>query len=62
MERKATGVRCTSREKVYNFIVEFMEKNGYSPSVREICIGTNLNSIVSVCNHLLKLKMMGKLT
>ena len=53
MERKATGVRCTSREKVYNFIVEFMEKNGYSPSVREICIGTNLSSTSSVSNHLL---------
>ncbi len=34
MERKATGVRCTSREKVYNFIVEFIKENGYSPKCK----------------------------
>lgn len=61
MERKATGVRCARREKVYNFIVEFIKENGYSPSVNEIGIGTNLSSTSSVYYHLLKLKMMGKI-
>lgn len=61
MENNVKQSQMPSREKVYNFIVEFIKKNGYSPSVREICIGTNLRSTSSVCNHLLKLKMMGEI-
>ncbi len=61
MEIKTTGVKCTSREKVYNFILEFIKENGYSPSVKEIGTGTKLSSTSSVYYHLLKLKMMGKI-
>lgn len=36
MENGSKHRRGTGRERVYNFIVEFIKKNGYAPSVREI--------------------------
>lgn len=61
MENEIKQARGTGRERVYTFIVEFMKKNGYAPSVREICVGTNLSSTSSVHNCLAMLKMMGKI-
>lgn len=61
MESINKSVRGNGRERVYNFIVEFIKKNGYSPSVREICIGTGLKSTSSVYMHLLKLEDEGKI-
>ena len=46
---------------MYNFIVEFIKKNGYAPNVREICVGTDLSSTSSVYMHLLKLEDEGKI-
>lgn len=37
MENGIKHKRGTGRERVYNFIVEFIKNNGYAPSVREIC-------------------------
>lgn len=53
--------RGTGRERVYNFIVEFIKNNGYAPSVREICTGINLSSTSRVYAHLLKLEDEGKI-
>ena len=50
------SARGTGRERVYNFIVDFIKKNGYAPTVREICVGTGLKSTSSVYAHLLKLE------
>lgn len=61
MENGIKQVKGTGRERVYNFIVEFIKKNGYSPSVREICVGTDLKSTSSVYSHLITLKMLGKI-
>lgn len=61
MESINKSVRGNGRERVYNFIVEFIKKNGYSPSVREICMGTGLKSTSSVYNHLLTLQFLGKI-
>ncbi len=61
MEKGVKQPEVSSREKVYNFITDYIQKNGYSPSVREINIGTGLSSTSSVYNHLLQLKMMGKI-
>ena len=47
------------RKRVYSFLVEFIKKNGYSPSIREICIGTGLSSTATVYSHLERLKFMG---
>ena len=61
MENGIKQAKMTGRERVYNFIVEFMKKNGYAPSVREICVGTDLSSTSSVYAHLETLKMLGKI-
>lgn len=53
--------KISRREQVYNFIVEFMKKNGYAPSVKEICIGTDISSTSNVYTHLLKLEDEGKI-
>ena len=44
MEKNNKRERGTGRARVYNFIVEFIKNNGYAPSVREICVGTNFSS------------------
>ena len=51
----------TGLERVYNFLVEFITENCYSASVREICEGTGISSTASVSDHLMKLKLMGKI-
>lgn len=44
---------------VYYAIQYFIEKNGYSPTVREICKMTGLNSTATVFYHLQILKRKG---
>lgn len=61
MESGNKHTRGAGWERVYNFIVEFIKKNGYAPSVREICTGTDLSSTSSVYAHLLKLEGEGKI-
>lgn len=36
-----------SRQRVYDFLVDFITNNGYAPSVREICDGRILHTIHS---------------
>lgn len=50
-----------SRDKVLNFIVEYMEENQYSPSIRDICDGTGLRSTSTVYTHLVNLHTEGKI-
>ena len=61
MERGIKQTRGTRREQIYNFLVDFVKKNGYASSVREICTGTDLSSTSSVYMHLLKLEDEGKI-
>lgn len=49
----------TSREKVYNFVIEYMQEHLYAPSVREICEGTGLKSTSTVYTHLINLDIDG---
>ena len=53
--------KSLGREQIYKFIIEFMKKNGYAPSVKEICIGTDISSTTNVYTHLLKLEDEGKI-
>ena len=46
---------------IYDFICEFYETNGYSPSVREICDGVGLKSTATVHAHIENLKNLGVL-
>ena len=47
------------REKIYNFIVNFMTEKGYSPSIREIGDAVGLSSTSSVFNQLMNLQDEG---
>lgn len=61
MENGSKQIKETGRERVYNFIVDFIMENGYSPSVEEICVGSGLSSKASVHDCLMMLQMMGKI-
>lgn len=49
----------TKREEVFAFLSEFAAKNGYSPTVREICAAVGLKSTASVYRHLESLRDEG---
>jgi repressor LexA len=52
----------TPRQKqVLDFLVEFGEKNGYSPSFEEIAGGVNLASLATVHKHITALEQKGYL-
>lgn len=61
MDKDLENKGVISRRRVYDFIVDFITKNGYSPSIREICEGTKLSSTSSVYAHLEMLETMGKI-
>ena len=46
---------------IYDFICDFYDTNGYSPSVREICEGVGLKSTATVHAHIENLKNLGVL-
>lgn len=50
-----------ARSSIYDFIVDFIITNGYSPSLREIADGTGMKSISSVKDQLYMLKRLGKI-
>ena len=51
----------SSISKVYDFIVEFITTNGYSPSLREISEGTGIKSTASISEYLFMLEQLGKI-
>lgn len=48
-------------ERVYNFTVEYLETNGFPPSVREICEKCSIKSTASAYSYVEKLKERGLL-
>lgn len=48
-----------SREKVYQFVKEYIAEHGYAPSVRDICDGTGISSTSTVFAHLQSLDKAG---
>ena len=54
-------IKTNQTEKVLEFIENFMEKNSYPPSVREMCAGLNISSTATIVYHLRKLESQGKL-
>lgn len=61
MDKENKVTKGTSRESVYSFLVHYIKENGFAPSVREICIGTGLNSTCTIRHHLLKLEDEGRI-
>lgn len=58
MSKKAQA----TQEKIYQFILQTIERNGFPPTVREICGGVGLKSTASVHVHLANLQEMGLLS
>ena len=59
-----SGVRMTMHDKLNTtlaYIKSFQKKNGYAPSVREICQGLNINSTATAFDYINKLVDMGLL-
>ena len=59
-----SGVRMTMEDKLnttLSFIKDFQKKNGYAPSVREVCQGLNINSTATAFDYINKLADMGLL-
>ena len=50
------------QEEIHRFLVGFTERNGYPPSVREICAAVGLKSPSTVHSHLRKLEAAGLIT
>ena len=54
--------RSKRQREVLNFVFEFIEKKGYSPSYQEIAVGLGLSSKGSVARHIEALEAQGLLT
>ncbi|MBR3177421.1 hypothetical protein IKF27_01275 [Candidatus Saccharibacteria bacterium] len=56
------SVKLTKKQTaVYNFIKEFIEENGYSPSYRDVMSGLGLSSVSAVAEHVDNLVRLGAL-
>lgn len=44
---------------VYNYIVSYVERNGYTPTVREMCSGTGIKSTSTIHFLLINLSNQG---
>lgn len=49
------------QQKILEFLNDFIEENGYPPTVREICAAVGLKSTATVSYHLTELKRLGKI-
>jgi len=49
------------QQKILEYLNEFIEENGYPPTVREICAAVGLKSTATVSYHLTELKRLGKI-
>jgi len=52
MEARATMALTRRQKQVYDFISEFVDKHGYSPSYEEIAEGLGLSSLATVHKHI----------
>lgn len=59
MGYRSSGYGTT--EKVYDFLLEYIDKNGFAPSVREIGEEVGLKSTSSVVYHLSTLEEEGRI-
>ena len=48
--------------QTYEYLVSYIERYGYPPTVREICVNVGLDSTSSAVYHLKKLEKLGKIT
>lgn len=48
-------------DKVYKFIIDYIDNNGYPPSIREICAKLNIKSTATAYSYIDRLKQRGLL-
>ena len=48
------------KEKIYQFIVDYIMENGFAPSIREMAQAVNI-SVGRVAQHLMKLEIEGRI-
>jgi len=46
-------------ERIYDFIADFISKNAYSPSIREIAEGCSMSNLAQVRTKLRRLRRLG---
>ena len=49
------------KDEIYNFIVKYINKNGYAPVYREIIEGTTIKSLDTICRYVYDLKEDGRI-
>lgn len=49
------------QQKILEFLNDFIDENGYPPTVREICAAVGLKSTATVSYHLAELSRLGKI-
>lgn len=59
MDKRLAEQENNTRSSIYDFIVEFITSNGYSPSLREIAKGTGIKSTSTIHDQLLMLERLG---
>lgn len=51
--------KSTNKKKIYRFIKQYINDKGYSPSIREICVGVGFKSTSSVHGYLQEFEKKG---
>ena len=51
-EARMTARKAVNRARVLDFIRDFYEDNGFSPSFREIAVGTGIRSTSTVSSYI----------
>ena len=57
--QKEHGIKL--REQMYQFMIDYIKKNGYSPTIRELGDAVGLKSSSSVYTHLTQLEIEGRI-
>lgn len=47
--------------RIYRYIVDYIQDEGYPPAVRDICAGVGIRSTSTIHGHLQRLQQMGKI-
>lgn len=47
--------------QIYDFIVDYLRREGYPPAVRDICIGVGIRSTSTIHGHLKRLQLAGRI-
>lgn len=61
MDKRLVEHGIEVREQIYQFIIKYISKNTYAPTIREIGKSVGLKSTSSVYNHLIRLEQEGRI-